>query len=267
MAIDYFIRIAYDGTGYGGWQRQANHSHTVQQTIEELLSDVLGRKVAISGCGRTDAGVHASQFYFYLSNPAELTSNFIFIMNKRSPSDIAFLEIIAVANSAHVCTDAESRTYDYFFHDFADAWLSRTSSRFDLTNYRPELTAEAIPQLLEHTDFREFCLTPDRLNSTIVDFSSVTFFRDPQRQRYRIRFVANRFIRGIIRILVSDLLKIGNGEMHVQEFAAMLALNARGNPVRLAPPEGLFLTGVSYPRIDRVPDLPDCGREDWEVIV
>ena len=69
--FDYFIRIAYDGTAYGGWQRQANHSRTIQQTIEESLGTVLGREIAISGCGRTDAGVHASQFYFYLNKPTE----------------------------------------------------------------------------------------------------------------------------------------------------------------------------------------------------
>ena len=266
MAIDYFIRIAYDGTEYGGWQRQANHSHTIQQTIEDLLGDALGRKVAIAGCGRTDAGVHASQFYFYVSSPVELPRNFIYYMNKKSPADIAFLEIIPVKSDAHVCIDADSRTYDYFFHDYADAWLSRSSTRIDLTRFRPQLATTVLPQLLEHADFREFCLTPDRLNSTIVDFSSVTFFRNQQGSRYRIRFVANRFLRGMIRVLLNDLVMIGNGEMSRQQFTAMLSGSARSKPVRLARPEGLFLTGVSYSYIENEPELPDCGRGDWMVL-
>ena len=264
--FDYFIRIAYDGTAYGGWQQQANHSRTIQQTIEESLSTVLGREIAISGCGRTDAGVHASQFYFYLNNPTELPTDFLFFMNKSSPADIAFLDAIPVTDKAHVCIDATLRTYDYFFHDFADAWLSRTSSQIDLSNFRPELTAQAIPQILTRTNFREFCLTPDRLNSTIVNFSSVTLFRDRKKLRYRIRFVADRFLRGMIRILVSDLVKIGTEEMSIENFIAMLDVNARGKSVRLAPPNGLFLTGVSYPYITREPDLPDCGQREWESI-
>ena len=266
MAIDYFIRIAYDGTDYGGWQRQANHSHTIQQTIEALLSGALGRKITIAGCGRTDSGVHASQFYFYLGIPTELPANFIFIMNKQSPSDIAFLEVIPVSDKAHVCIDANSRTYDYFFHDFPDAWLSRSSSRFDLADFQPELVANVIPQLLEHSDFREFCLTPNRHNSTIVSFASVTLFRIQHNNRYRIRFVANRFLRGMIRVLVNDLMKIGTGEMSRQSFTSMLIGTPRPNPVLLAPPAGLFLTGVSYPYIEREPDLPDCGYGDWQIV-
>ena len=266
VAIDYFIRIAYDGTEYGGWQRQANHSHTIQQTIEDLLSDVLSCNVSIAGCGRTDSGVHASQFYFYLNSPRELPANFIFIANKMAPADIAFLEVIPMPQQAHACIDAESRSYDYFFHDFADVWLARTSSLFDLTDFQPQLIAKAIPHLLQHNDFREFCLTPDRHNSTTVRFTSVTFFKNRLGNRYRIRFVANRFLRGMIRVLMKDLLSIGTGELSHHKFTEMLAKNPRGQPVRLAPPEGLFLTGVSYPYIEREPDLPICGREDWEVV-
>ena len=196
-----------------------------------------------------------------------MPTNFLFFLNKQSPSDIAFLEIVPVDNKAHVCMDAESRTYDYFFHDFADAWLSRTSSNFDLADFQPESTAKAIPELLKQTNFREFCLTPDRLNSTIVNFSRVTFYQDLQKNRYRIRFVANRFLRGMIRILISDFLKIGKGEMTIAKFQSMLQGNPRGKPVRLAPPEGLFLTGVSYPYIARESELPDCGQCDWSEIV
>ena len=259
--INYFLRIAYDGTNYGGWQRQSNHPRTIQQTIEELLSESLGGKISVSGCGRTDAGVHASQFYCYLKSPKELPANFIFFMNKKLPPDIAFLEVIPVHENAHVCLDAESRTYDYLFHDFPDAFLARSSGRFDLSKFRPEACPAICSRLPEYTDFREFCLTPDRHNSTKVKFSSVTLFQNGD--RFRIRFVADRFLRGMIRVLMHDLVLLGSGEISQQQFEAMLQGEPRSEAVKLAPPQGLFLTGVSYPYIDRQPDLSLFGTCDW----
>ncbi len=187
-------------------------------------------------------------------------------MNKWLPADIAFLEVIPVAEGAHACLDANNRTYDYFFHDFPDAWLSRTSSQVDLTKFHPKASAHLLPVLLEHTEFREFCLTPDRHNSTTVHFSSATFYQNRDGSRFRFRFVANRFLRGMVRILVNDLLMIGRNEMSPHQFHALLKTRSRQGPVRTAPPEGLYLTGVSYPYIDRPPQLPLCGQGEWEAI-
>lgn len=220
------------------------------------MSDALGVETTISGCGRTDAGVHASQFYFYLKTAEELPANFRFFMNKKLPNGIVFLEHQLVGEQAHVCLDATSRTYDYFLHDCCDPWLARMSSQVDLSCFKPDLCAHVFPWLQEQADFRQFCLTPDRHNSTIVDISKVTLFGNRERNRFRIRFVANRFLRGMIRVLVYDLLKIGNGELKAEQFLELLQGRDRGHKVHLAPPQGLHLTGVSYPYIERDPDLP-----------
>ena len=117
--------------------------------------------------------------------------------------------------------------------------------------------------LIGQHDFRQFCLTPDRQNSTVVNVSNVALFTNAERNRFRIRFEADRFIRGMIRILVHDLLLVGKFEMLASDFSAMLVGKQRASQVRLAPPEGLFLTGVKYPYIDREPDLPLSGQCDW----
>ena len=78
--------------------------------------------------------------------------------------------------------------------------------------------------------------------------------------RYRIRFVANRFLRGMIRLLVNDLLLIGTGQLSTEDFETMLKTGERKPHFRLAPPEGLFLTGVRYPYFDREADLPVSGE-------
>lgn len=196
----------------------------------------------------------------------ELSANFRFFMNKKLPSGIVFLEHQLVSEQAHVCQDASSRTYDYFLHDYSDPWLARMSSQIDLSSFNPELCNQVLHWLREYSDYRQFCLTPDRHNSTIVDISKVTMFGNRERNRLRIQFVANRFLRGMIRILVYDLLKIGNGELAPAQFLELLQGRDRAHKVHLAPPQGLYLTGVSYPYIERDSDLPPCGQGDWEIL-
>lgn len=256
---NYFLRIAYDGTNYRGWQRQPGNLPTIQQAIEDLLSKIHHREITVGGCGRTDAGVHASQYYLHLRVEAALPKEYQFFVNKQLPAGIALLEVIPVSDRAQARYDATERTYDYFLHDYPDAYLERFSSRVDLTNFAPATAAKALPLLQQYTDFRACCKTPDRHNTTIVHFRQATIYRNTSDNRYRIRFVANRFLRGMIRLLVNDLLLIGTGQLSLTDFETMLASGERKPHFRLAPPEGLFLTGVTYPYIDRAADLPVGG--------
>ncbi|MEO0734038.1 MAG: tRNA pseudouridine(38-40) synthase TruA [Bacteroidota bacterium] len=261
MSRPYFLRIAYDGTAYRGWQRQADNLPTVQQTIEELLSRVHHREVTVGGCGRTDAGVHASQYYLHLQTEEPLPANYQFFVNKQLPGDIRLLEIIPVTDKAQARYDATERTYDYFFHAHPDAFLDRFSSRLDLTDFAPADSAQMLPALLQHTDFRAFCKTPDRHNTTLVHFTEASLWHNAG--RFRFRFRANRFLRGMIRLLVQDLIHLGRKEIAPESFREMLETRERPPHFQLAPPQGLFLTGVTYPYLERPPDLPVTGRIDW----
>lgn len=193
-----------------------------------------------------------------------------FFVNKQLPPGIALLEVIPVSDRAQARYDATERTYDYFLHDYPDAFLERFSSRVSLTNFASAPIAigaqNALPLLLQYTDFRAFCKTPDRHNTTIVHFREVRLFRNQAGNRYRIRFVANRFLRGMIRLLVNDLLLIGTGQLSAKDFETMLKTGVRQPHFRLAPPEGLFLTGVKYPYIEREADLP-VGGESCSLVV
>lgn len=218
------------------------------------------REVTIGGCGRTDAGVHASQYYFHLRVEQLLPEDYRFFINKQLPKGIALLEVIPVSDRAQARYDATERTYDYFLHDYPDAFLERFSSRVDLTNFAPAAAANVLPLLQQYTDFRAFCKTPDRHNTTIVHFREASIFRNDAGNRFRIRFVANRFLRGMIRLLVNDLILIGTGQLSTEDFETMLKTGERKPHFRLAPPEGLFLTGIKYPYVERAADLPVSGR-------
>lgn len=261
------MRIAYEGTEYGGWQRQANHAHTIQQVLETSLGKILGEHVSTTGCGRTDAGVHASQFFVYLNYSKQLPDDFLFYMRKNSETDLAFLELISVSEGSQVCLDAASRTYDYFIHQRPDVWLSRTSWHHESPRLDVARVTACFSHLLNLNDFGAFCLTPKRHNSTIVDLKRLEFYQSPDGQRFRIRLEANRFLRGMVRVVVKELLAVGDGERSMADFENRVATGKLVEPVRLAPPQGLFLTGVSYPYLKHQPELPLTGQTDWRQVL
>ena len=90
----YFIHLSYKGTNYSGWQRQRNGLVTIQQTLEDALSKMLNNKTLIHGCGRTDAGVHASQYYCHVDIKQTLDFDPVYRLNKMLPDDISIFEFI-----------------------------------------------------------------------------------------------------------------------------------------------------------------------------
>lgn len=240
----YFVRLAYRGTHYRGWQRQPNDLPTVQQTIEETLSEVLRTPTTVVGCGRTDAGVHASDYYLHFAGPPALRPNFVPILNHRLPQDIRFLEAYPVARTAHARYDATARTYRYRLHTRPDPLANVISCYLPPGPLDVAAIHRAASFLPGHHDFRALCLTPDRHPTTDCTFTEATFdSSNPDRPYFQ--FTANRFLRGMIRLLVWQLLAVGRGELKSAEVVQALRTGVRLT-ARQAPPEGLTLTKVVY---------------------
>ncbi|WP_168797595.1 tRNA pseudouridine synthase A [Neolewinella litorea] len=242
MSQRYFVHLAYRGTHYRGWQRQSGEVPTVQATVEAALSRVQGHPVKAVGCGRTDAGVHASDYYLHFDTEGELRDDWLFVLNKVLPDDIVFYRAWPVDSGAHVRYDATSRTYDYYFHTRADPFLAPVSSYLDLPDLDTWAIEMALRPLTGQYDFRAFCLTPDRHNTTTCDLREASLHEEGE-GRYRFRFVADRFLRGMIRILVYQLLRVGKGEIPPDELEVALESGERIS-VGQAAPEGLFLSRV-----------------------
>ena len=240
----YFVHLAYRGTHYRGWQRQSGNVPTVQQTIERAGSQVQRQSIKVVGCGRTDAGVHASEYYLHFDTPEPVRDNWLFVMNKLLPDDIVLYRIWEVASTAHVRYDAQSRTYDYHLHTHLDPFLAVGSSYYELPDLNPDRIGAALELLTGPHDFRAFCLTPDRHNTTTCDLREASLHVE-EPGRYRFRFVADRFLRGMIRILVHQLLRVSAGEVTVAEIESALVTGERLGTGQ-ARPEGLFLSGVAY---------------------
>ena len=105
----YFIELAYNGAAYYGWQVQPEQV-AVQETITQALSLILrSPELEIMGCGRTDTGVHASQYFAHFDFSGELPKGFLPRLNKFLPKDIAIRRIFPVADDQHARFDAHSR--------------------------------------------------------------------------------------------------------------------------------------------------------------
>ncbi|OAV43575.1 tRNA pseudouridine(38-40) synthase TruA [Lewinella sp. 4G2] len=264
---NHYLQLSYDGTNYQGYQWQPGGLITVQSAIEDTLSRIHRAKVTFNGCGRTDAGVHATQYYGHFRTEGALPDRYLFILNKQLPKGIAAHDCFPVPEKAHARFDATERTYDYFFHAWPDAFLERFSSLHDLPNFAPALSAQLLPHLVGEHDFYAFCKTPEKHNTTVCRVTNIQLFTDEATgTRYRLRFVANRFLRGMIRILASDIIAVGTGQTTTAELLDWLKTGEREERFKRAPPEGLFLTGVRYPYANLDPALPQVHSGGWKAL-
>ncbi|MFT4899216.1 MAG: tRNA pseudouridine38-40 synthase [Flavobacteriales bacterium] len=248
----YFLHIAYDGHDYKGWQFQPNVK-SVQGTIEKKLQLIFKRYVAVNGCGRTDSGVHSSQYFFHIELDSTLNFDLKFRLNKHLPSDILIHEVIPVTDTQHARYDAKSRTYDYFIHLNPDPVLTNYSSFYPLEglNFEAMQTAAAILPL--HENYRAMCKQPDKHNHTLCKISFAKLYVNPEQSRLRLNISANRFLRGMIRLIVDFLLQVGKGEMTIEQFEEILTDQPNNHLIKPALPNGLYLSKIEYPYLNTAP--------------
>lgn len=202
------------------------------------------------GCGRTDAMVHASQFFFHLDVEKEWDFDLLFRLNKNLPADIAIFEIIPMKDNQHARFDANQRTYDYFIHTYKDPFLSTGSALYLEKDLDLDKMKEATAMLPNFNDFRAFCRSPDEYEHTICNVTSAALFMDAAGDRLRFQISANRFLGRMIRIIVGKLLEIGRGELTLPEFHHYLSARETPKTIEPAYPQGLYLSKVTYPYLD-----------------
>lgn len=245
----YFVHIGYKGSRYCGWQRQPNKL-SVQEVLETSLSRILKTQIAIFGCGRTDARVHASQFFFHMDVEKEWNFDLFFRLNRILPDDIAVFDIIPMEGLPHARFDAVQRVYDFFIHTYKDPFLSEVSSLYLRKQFNLQEMKKAVALLPQYNDYRPFCKSPDKNEHTICHVSSATLFTNTSGNRIRFRISSNRFLGRMIRILTRKLIEIGDGTLSVDEFESHLITKQIPAKILPAHPQGLYLSKVTYPYLD-----------------
>jgi len=248
----FFLHLSYDGTKYRGWQTQAGVA-SVQEVLERELSKVLKTPTSLFGCGRTDARVHASQYFAHFKSSFEGEFDLIFRLNKNLPDDISVHEIIPVTIKNHARYHAIERTYNYFLHTKKIAHLSNLSTLYQKEILDFNKMKEAVGLIPNYTDFAAFCKTPAVHESTVCLVKSVKFSSNQNSTQFCFEITANRFIRGMIRNLMARIIQVGNGEITISEFKDYLSLKRVAQLPIAAHPQGLYLTKIVYPFLDARP--------------
>ena len=239
----YFIKLAYNGTRYHGWQYQPN-AVSVQETMNNAFSVLLNTTINLMGAGRTDTGVHAKEMYahFDFETPIDVSS-LVHKLNSYLPKDIVIYTIIPVHNQAHSRFDATKRTYEYHVNTFKDVFAQEHSWYF----HQPldmNLMNDAAQILFKHNDFQCF----SKVNTDVNTFDCTIFEAYWKNENDTLIFIisANRFLRNMVRAIVGTLVNVGLHKITLEDFSAIIESKNRDKAGFSVPAHGLYLTKIEY---------------------
>jgi len=243
--MKFFAELSYKGTHYCGWQKQPNQP-SIQETLEDGLTTILGKLIDITGCGRTDAGVHARQYFAHFVYNGDFPKGFLRRLNKYLPPDLAVHRIFEVAPDAHARYDAYHRAYEYHIELAKNPFSQETALYY---SYPKPLDLEAMQQaaalLLEYEEFFPFCKTKTDVKTMKCELRRAEWVVGDQKLVFHI--ASNRFLRGMVRLIVGMCLNVGLGKVSLDEVREALDKQERLKRSYSVPPEGLFLTEIKYP--------------------
>ncbi|MDA8425215.1 MAG: tRNA pseudouridine(38-40) synthase TruA [Treponema sp.] len=255
---NFLLRLAYDGSGFSGWQRQPEPFRTVQAEVEASLSRVLGEAIEVTGAGRTDAGVHAeAQGASFHSRTALSCEAIAEALGRELPPDIACTECREVDPRFHARFRAKSKTYRYRFilaaaggeaagapaADRPGALAGRRAAFVVAAPLDLGAMAAAAALFVGEHDFRAFTNAEeagDRRRK--IDDARVHAAGD------RIDFVvtARGFLTNQVRIMASAVLEAGRGRLGAGEIRRLLEGAERSSAPGMLPPQGLCLVDVRF---------------------
>lgn len=244
----WFLEIAYDGTDFHGWQIQPN-ANSVQAEIHKALYLLLpNHTIDTIGCGRTDTGVHARQFFLHLDMHEEYDhSELVYKLNRILPSSVVVFRLIDVPVNAHARFDALSRTYKYFIHTRKDPFLQNKSVYFF-----PKLDFEKMnlagALLKNYSDFTSFSKL--HTDTKTNDCKITEAFWEQKDHQWVFTVTADRFLRNMVRAIVGTLIEVGKGKISIEDFCKIIESRNRSEAGESVPSCGLYLQKINYPYLE-----------------
>jgi tRNA pseudouridine38-40 synthase len=239
----YFLEVAYNGKRYSGFQIQHNAA-TIQSEVEKALAVLFRQPFNLTGSSRTDAGVHAVQNFFHFDTDIAIESRHLYNLNSILPFDIAVKGIYKVSDQVHCRFDATSRQYKYFLYKEKDPFLYEKAWHYPFT-IDEDLLQQAARILKEYHDFTSF----SKRNTQVKTFNCNILYSFWSHKKNCLVYTveANRFLRGMVRGLVSTMLKVARKSISVDQFRQVIELRNCTLADFAAPPHGLYLVKVNYP--------------------
>lgn len=242
---NFLVEICYDGTRYHGYQYQIN-ALTVQEVVENAVSTILNEQVRISGCSRTDTGVHAKQYFFSVLHNSDISPDgFVRGMNTMLPKDIAVVGCKEVAEDFHARFNSKGKKYVY------KIWNGKTRNPF-LENralmYGYPLDIEKLGEcanlFIGTHDFTSFCST-----ASFVEDKTRTVYRIDVKKNgdmVDITFIGEGFLHNMVRIMVGTMIFYNEGKYSLDDIRDMLNAPDRRKAGKTAFAGGLYLEKVYY---------------------
>ena len=239
--------IQYDGSGFSGWQNQKDLI-TIQGTIEDKISELDPyRPVKVIAAGRTDAGVHASGqvVHFDSSGPIPF-HKWTSALNGRLPASIKVLEAVNVPRNWHACYSAKNRRYRYsiFNGSYPNLFLQNICWHKYRFRLDINLMKHALNDLLGMHDFAAFQKAGSNRSNSLTTVQEVSIGRNGDIVTVEIQ--ATGFLYGMVRLLMGQLVAVGEKRLTLQEFKYRWRKGLRSEVKEAAPPHGLCLIRVGY---------------------
>ncbi len=251
----YVLELAYRGTAYNGWQIQPD-AKTVQATLQEKLRILARHGIEITGCGRTDAGVHGASYFAHFDIDNELSFS-LKSLNALLPEDIAVFKIFRVPDLFHARFDAWYRKYVYQLHLFKnpfapcnDHWF-REAHDLDILKLN-----EAAALIKDTTDFVSFA----KMGNDLEHYECRIYESKWEHERngsFKYHIAANRFVRGMVRLIVGMSINYALDRISLDTVKSDILARKQITKSFSVAAEGLTLVEIRY---------PDEAVAQWELL-
>ncbi len=242
---NYQLTIQYDGGRYKGWQRLGNNENTIQGKIEDVLSEMVGKKVEITGSSRTDAGVHALAQIANFKISENLTEAEIKnYLNRYLPQDISITEVVSVSERFHARYNAKDKTYVYkiwnedYTHPFMRKYSMHVEKKLNIATMK-----EACQFFIGEHDFTAFSNAKSKKKSMVRHIYSMNIKESGGFIEIRVR--GNGFLYHMVRKMVGTLITVGLGEIEAENIPGILNSKER-NQAGFADACGLYLEKIDF---------------------
>lgn len=245
MIRKLLITIQYDGSAYHGWQVQSN-ALTVQEEFQNAVEKVLGSRLDVKGCSRTDSGVHANMYCLTLDTDMDIScSNVVLALNTYLPKDIAVIACVEAESDFHPRYSCKSKQYVYKIYN---GKIRNPFYEKYAYHYRYNLDAEYLNReakaFVGTYDYSGFCSIKSDVEDTVRTVYSASVKREGEFVYFT--FEADGFLYNMVRIMVGTLLFINEGKIKSGELKDIIMSKDRTRAGKTAPPHGLYLNKVNY---------------------
>ena len=243
---NYKLTIQYDGGRYKGWQRLGNTENTIQGKIENVLSEMVGKKIEIIGSSRTDAGVHAiAQIANFKTSEKLSEAKIKKYLNKFLPQDISIVDVTVVTDRFHARYNTKNKTYLYkiWNEDYINPFMRKYSLHVP-KKLNMERMEQGASYFLGKHDFTAFSNAKTKKKSMVREIISINIEKNDG--FIDIRVQGDGFLYNMVRKMVGTLIQVGLEELAPENIHGILQSKERSQADSIADASGLYLERIEF---------------------